>query len=363
VTLQLATTVAAYGLPTEHRFPDEPLDEFGFDALLSECEHNRVLGLLGTAVREGAFPVCEHQREEVEDSWQAWLAHAVRVERVLLDATEVLQAHEIRSRVLKGVALAHTVYADPSMRVFGDVDLLVEPANFTRAANVLIAELGATRPVPELRSGFDDRFGKEILLGIRDLEFDLHRMFVEGPFGAAIELGDLWEEPEPFALGGRELITLAPAGRTIHAAYAAALGDWPLRLNALRDFAQMWIHDRTVVANATELARRWRCEAVVGAAVARVREVFGLDLGGPSPEGGRALTARDRIFLRSYRGTGRGYLRNVVAPIAIPGVGNKVAFLKAVAFPDPAYLTARGTNRANFLRHGWARVRVKPGEP
>jgi hypothetical protein len=118
-----------------------------------------------------------------------------------------------------------------------------------------------------------------------------------------------------------------------------------------------------VLVDATELARRWRCEAVVGAAVARLHEVFGPDVGGPQCERGRGLSRRERLFLRSYRGSGRGYLRNVVAPIAIHGVRNKIAFLTAVAFPDPAYLTARGTNRANFLRHGWARVRVKSREP
>ena len=47
---------------------------------------------------------------------------------MLLRALEVLAAAGIPSRVLKGVALAHTAYPQPELRVFGDVDLLVPSA-------------------------------------------------------------------------------------------------------------------------------------------------------------------------------------------------------------------------------------------
>jgi hypothetical protein len=295
----------------------------------------------------------------LEAVWAAWLAHALRVERLVLDATEVLAAHEIRSIVLKGVAFAHTVYSDAAMRVVGDVDVLIEPHNFTRAANALIADFGATRSLPELRAGFDDRFGKEILLRIHDIEFDLHRMFVEGPYGLAIDLADLWESPDTFALGGHELMALAPAARAVHAAYAAALGDWPLRLNAARDFAQTWVCDPTVLVDAADLARRWRCEAVIRAALERAREVFGAEFSERPLVLREHLSRRDRLFLGAYRGSGRGYLRNAVAPMAIGGVRRKMAFLAAVTLPDPEYLAARGTSRSSFIRHGWEKARPR----
>src|SRR6185503_20037611 len=320
---------------------------------------HRILGFLGSAVRDGAFPVSEPQRVRVEHEWASWLAHALRVERLLLEATEVLDAHGIPSIVLKGLALGHTVYGDAALRVVGDVDVLVEPRNFTRAANVLIAEIGAERALPELRRGFDDRFGKEILLSMRGLEFDLHRMFVEGPYGAAIRLEDLWEHTSTFELGGRELLSLAPPARAVHAAYAAALGDWPPRLNALRDFAQTWDRDPAVLVAAFELAGTWRCGAVVRSALERVREVFGTEIAHvPSIVHGK-VPPRDRMFLASYRGGGRGYLRNVVAPVAIDGFPGKVAFMAAIAFPDRDYLAARGASRTGFIRGGWVKARPK----
>ena len=64
----------------------------------------------------------------------------------MLDATSALDEAGIASRVLKGVALSHTAYDDPSERVFGDVDLLVPGA---RAHPVVRgAGIGARRGTP-----------------------------------------------------------------------------------------------------------------------------------------------------------------------------------------------------------------------
>ena len=57
--------VTASGLPSAHRLPSRPLDDDAFAELLTQCERHRVVGVLGSAVRDGAFPVTESQREDV----------------------------------------------------------------------------------------------------------------------------------------------------------------------------------------------------------------------------------------------------------------------------------------------------------
>jgi len=172
--------VAAWGLPTEHRLPERPLDDEQFRALLATCTHERVLGLLGAAVRAGAFPVTAGQRAELDARWQEWLGHTLRAERLALAVLEALRGAGIRAAAIKGTALAHTIYAEPAQRVFGDVDLLVEPNRLREAGCVVAGTLGGTRAEPELRPGFDDRFARELLVRVGDLEVDLHRTFVNG---------------------------------------------------------------------------------------------------------------------------------------------------------------------------------------
>jgi hypothetical protein len=355
-----AAAVAAYGLPGAPPLPDEPLLDDAFTILLADCEYHRILGLLGVAVRDGAFPVNEEQRARLEEAWTGWLAHAVRVEQLVLDTTVVLETAGIRSIVLKGLALAHTVYPSPETRVFGDVDLLVEPHNFTRAARTLAAATGAERALPELRSGFDDRFGKEILLRAGDIEIDLHRMFVEGPYGLTMRLADLWESPEPFRLANRELLALGAVPRSLHAAYAAALGDWPLRLVPARDLAQMLTTTDVTIDELLAMARRWRAEAVVPKALARVSEVIGLPA---SPNQiavvQREPSRRDARYLASYGGDGRGYSRQLGGVAVLDGLGSRIRYIVSIALPSREYLAARGLRRLDFMRVARARLRAR----
>jgi hypothetical protein len=352
MTSGLAAAVAAYGLPTSHRLPDSPLDDAPFHQVLAECEHHRLLGFLGTAVRDGAFPVTDPQRAEVEQRWAAWLAHALRIERLVLDATEVLDAHGIRSIVCKGVALAHTVYPDPAMRVFGDADVLVEPHHFTRAANLLIAEMGATRSLPELRPGFDDRFGKEILLRIRDLEFDLHRTFADGALGQTIVLPELFTETRPFLVGGRSLRALGSVPMTMHAAYSACFGDDPRRLASMRDLVELLgtVGDRT--GDLIDTAQRWRAAAVLAAATIATARDLGARSQAPTATWASAYrpSTLERSLVRAHTGPGRGYTRHAAALAVVRGLRARGAYARAIALPGSTYLAARAMSRRGLAR-------------
>ena len=83
------------------------------------------------------------------------------------------------------------MYADPALRSFGDVDILVGGADFDAAVGALAA-LGFRRRFVEPRPGFDARFSKGACLERADgLEIDLHRTLAPGPFGMLLGLTDL----------------------------------------------------------------------------------------------------------------------------------------------------------------------------
>ena len=353
----LLAVVAAYGLAGAPGLPGEPLDDIAFADLLARTEREGIGGLLAAAVTQGALPVTDPQRTRIGATVEGWRVHRERVEAVLLDAVDVLERSGIRSIVLKGVAAAHVWYPDPGMRTFGDVDLLVGAGDFTRAADLLGAELGFFRAEPELRPGFDDRFGKEILLRGPGADLDLHRMFVDGRYGLTMVLDDLWADPGAFMLGRRRLLVLAPRYAALHAAYSAVLGDWPPRFGPLRDLAQILDTTEVTVDDLRDAARRWQAEAVVLAALERMGAVLPCRVAKELPTGPPSLTPDDVRELDAYRGPDRGYTRRVRGARAVHGVRNRLRYLTALAWPSRYYLAGRGATRLGFARSAWGRYR------
>jgi len=359
-TAGLLAACAAYGVPTSLQLPREPLSDDAFTALLHGAEHHRLVGFLGAAARDGAVALKGEQRAALEEVLEGWLAHALRVEALLLAMADVLEREGVSYRVLKGVALANSVYADPALRVFGDVDVLVPSADFSRAAHVLESDLGAQRALPELRPGFDTRFGREAMLrSATGLELDIHRTFVDGAFGLTVDLDDLFTPPRQFSLGSREIPTLPAPQQFLNACYAAALADWPPRLASQRDVVQLLKVDAPSSADVLDLARRWRAEAVVARAVCSARQALDPQFTHPLFAWARAFrpTPLDRLLLASYRGPGRGFTAHGAALLVVPGISGKLAYLRAIALPQPAYLEERGVSRGGFLRRAMSRLR------
>ena len=339
-----AVAVAAYGLPTTHEIRGGPFDDDDFRALTSKCEQHRLLGFLAATVRGEHVAVTGEQHEQFETQYAGWLAHDVRLEQMLLRALASLAEASIRSRVFKGVALAHTVYDDPATRVFADVDLLVPSSDFLRSVAVLGDALGAERQQPELRPGFDERFGKEAMVRTPDgLELDLHRTFVDGAYGLTVALDQLFGPPYRFPLGKYELETLPMPARFLQACYAAALGDWPPRLVSLRDVAQLVLRERPNLVDVLLAAREWQCEAVVARAVTAAWEQLAITELPPIVEWARRYepTRRDRFLLASHTGPARSFTRHAAAIVVIPDMAMRLEYLRAVAWPQRSYLAAR----------------------
>jgi hypothetical protein len=271
-----------------------------------------------------------------------------------------LETVGIGARVFKGPALAHTAYPDPSWRVFGDVDVLVPAAQLHAAVATLERDLGLVRGLPELRPGFDARFGKEILLrGEGLLEVDLHRVPIGGAFGMRVETDSLHATAREISLGGRRVRILEPAAQLLAACFAATLADWPPRLVALRDVVQILHALDPPVAGVVRLAQSWRAGAVVARALEDAWATLGLTerppllaaMARPRPH------ARERLMMASYRGPARGYTSQLAALLAVRGARAKAAYAAALAWPSREYVRARGIGRLGLA----GRFRAKLG--
>jgi hypothetical protein len=339
-----AAAVAAYGVPTRLVLPAAPLTDDEFGRVLSDCVGNRLLGLLGSAVGAGAFPVTDEQREDLEVTLVSWSLHGLRVEQALVRALDALSGAGVPARVIKGPAMSRTVYPESEQRVFGDVDILVPSGRVHDAVRTLREVLDTERVQPELRPGFDERFGKEVTLRYRgNLELDLHRIFVDGAFGLTIVTDDLFAPPYRFPLAGYELQTLPMPQRLLSACYHAALGDWPPRLVALRDVAQLVLREQPNLLDVLMMARAWRCEIVVARAVTNAWDTLELTDTPPIVTWARQFEP-DRtatFLLRAHEGHARSFTRHLAALLVLRGK-DRFPYARAIAFPQREYLEARG---------------------
>jgi hypothetical protein len=242
--------------------------------------------------------------------------------------------------------------------VFGDVDLLVPAHSLTEAAGVLADRFDTPRAQPELRPGFDDRFGKEAMIKVGAIEVDVHRTFVEGAYGLTIDLTDLFAPPYRFPLGGHEFDALPQPQRLLHACYAAAFGDWPPRLMSLRDVAQLVLKEQPHIVDVLTMAHRWRAEAVVARAIVTAWDTLALTPRPPLVEWAHRYRASrtERLLLAAHEGPGRAFTRHVAAIVVLPGIADRAAYARAIAFPQRDYLAARGMTLGSHAKRAWNRL-------
>jgi hypothetical protein len=352
--------VAAYGLVGSRRaLPQAPLAAAVWPAFFERVAEERLAGLIALAVLDGAFPVTAEQAEEVATLQTETAVVALQLERLLLTVAERFAAVGVDVRVLKGPSVAHVDYPDPSLRCFGDLDLLVRGDEFATAVAALEAE-GGHRAVPEMRRGFDQRFGKGAMLTMPgELEIDLHRTLVAGPLGMTIDLDDLFASPTEFRIGGVRMLGIGAEERFLHACIHAGLGR-PAGLYSLRDIAQMGLFGNLDLDRVRALAASWRARAVVARAVNLAWTT--LDIADSVPVSAWAgryhPEANEHRMIDAYIGGDRSYTRQALATVrVIPRRRDKVAYVRSLLYPQRSFLDSRDGNRIDHVRRGSTHLR------
>ncbi len=358
--------VSRYGLPSTAQVAVGPLSDGEWRALVAVVEHQRIVGLLAAAMEGGALEVTSAQAADVVSLSTMLAVRSVTLERVMLEALGVLDAAGVPARVLKGPAVAHLDYDDPQLRQFGDVDLLL-PGHAFNAGIAALLGAGATRPVPELRPGFDRRFGKGVtLVWPGGAELDVHRTLVAGPYGHLLHLGALWAEQEAVTIGGRAVHALSRRHRFVHACYHAALGDLSARLSVRRDVAQLLTHPAFDWPAVREAVSGWQGEPVLSRALTLASEALLPELDHPAIGWARArpTTSREQRMIDAYLSSDGRFSTQALATLRhIDGIGSKLAFTRALLFPAPEHLAARGQRGRGHLRARGATPASAPAPP
>ena len=130
--------------------------------MLAAVVRERITGHLVQAIHDDAFPATADQQAASVDAHERALALAVLLERLLLTTIAQLDSVKIQTRVLRGPAVAHTVYPDPGLRSFGDVDLLVDERHYD-ATLALLCDRGCATAVPGASTGLRSTLRKRSL--------------------------------------------------------------------------------------------------------------------------------------------------------------------------------------------------------
>ncbi len=351
----IARRVAAYGLAAREETIE--VDPSWWGRIYGLIKTERLSGLASAAAGEGSLAVTDEQSEELSALHTDDMMWTLALERALLGIAEAARDDGIDLIVLKGPALAHSFYPDPSWRAFGDIDLLVRTDDWRRSC-ALLERLGFNRQRPEPRAGFDERYGKAAVhVNAAGLNVDLHRTLVLGPFGLWMQPEELFGRTVPFEVAGVTLRRLDDTAILLHACVHAALGFMDPLLMPARDVAQIAQYGDVDWREVGTLARRWRLRGVVRHAFQTVEDMFGV---APPPEAEAVwqeeIGRRERRALDAYvtrRRTRGGTVRSSLW--AVPGVRAKAGLVRAMLLPDHAFLEARTETgaRASYVRR-WA---------
>jgi hypothetical protein len=139
--------------------------------------------------------------------------------RELGDILRRLAAAKIPAIVLKGAALAETVYGNIAVRPMADLDLLVQRGQMPGALRALEAA-GYIAAEPEARAGLALEFENELALrkpGPVDAPLELHWSLLDSPHHQrSMSMDWFWQTARSPLLGGEGVRVLGPEAQLLH---------------------------------------------------------------------------------------------------------------------------------------------------
>lgn len=248
--------------------------------------------------------------------------------------------------VLKGGALATTLYPEPALRPMIDLDLLIPRAQIKKADSLLL-EQGFVSPV-EMSTGF----GLELMNyraydrgGINPGHIELHWHLFKSPYYCRrVPIQWFWDRTTEITINGERTQVLTQPAQFLHLASHFALHHLADGLIWSYDLALLMAHqaepvDWDVILNAAE---RFGLVTSLQLALSRVAETWGVI----APATQVARLERFHSFWRdraafSLMLAPRAHARFFLDAVAQPTFFSKVRFCVAHFFPTLEYMRSR----------------------
>jgi len=202
--------------------------DFSWPAVLTVAAEQGLLPLLyGLLGRQTWVP--EDGRRQLQQAYTVGRLYHRLLRDELGRLLQRFRTSAVPVLVLKGAALAETVYPDPAWRPLHDMDLLVPPETVTTVM-AFLAQEGYRPTAPEVAPGIIRAYESQIALTpTRPLPFGLEvhwHLFDSPHHQRVIPMDWFWQTCRPLALAAGEACMLGPEAQLLH------LG------------AHLWLHHR-----------------------------------------------------------------------------------------------------------------------
>ncbi|MBN1461622.1 MAG: nucleotidyltransferase family protein [Armatimonadetes bacterium] len=160
--------------------------------------------------------------ESLRDSYQRTSLANLKIYQELPKALSCLARHDIPVLLLKGAHLARFVYPYEAMRPMEDIDLLVRPADYTRAGEILM-DGGYRLAHSEDHWGGEEPEERHIAVtGENGTTIELHRTFDLSPTATRASADDAFARAGRVAIEDVEAYVMAPEDLLLHVAMHAS---------------------------------------------------------------------------------------------------------------------------------------------
>lgn len=351
----LASLVPGGDSPSTSAAP--PAQAPPFEVVLQLARRHRVVPLVIEAVGEGRLDVTDEQLDRLLALEIETAGSQVMVESRLLEAHAALIAAGIESAVLKGVAVAHLDYPDPSLRQFGDADVLV-PAERLRDAIAALSGLG-WRPASALPAGhleFTHAFPMRHPVGG---DVDLHQALGRRSIGLKIPAREICSRTTTFELAGTALRALDAGDRLVHAVVHGGTSRGVFRrLSSTADVLVLAESPAVDPAVVVERAVRWRIVALLREVLLDAHATAGVALphrwAEVLAEVERTGAGRDRLWEAAHLSPTRRAALEELAMLRDLSWGRRWRYVSGYLRTDEAYAARHGRrgvgDQARYLR-------------
>jgi hypothetical protein len=255
---------------------------------------NRVGPLVYSSLRSAGLGtlVPRTAMRELETSYFQSFAYCSLVERAVREMLARMGQEGLAVILLRGLALGETIYGDPALRPFSDMDLLIRREDLPRAKTILF-DLGYRLPFGSVDARYFERNHLHLQLVKGGEVVELHWALDHKYTSFQIDYGEVFQDATAGRVAGVEALCLSPEDLLLtlcihlvkHCTYSRNIPPGPELLDRVLADGFLILYCDVVAllrragtdldwAAVVEKARRWQVESTVQPALAATARLF-----------------------------------------------------------------------------------------